>query len=280
MSSVEQFRAFFARLMVAKAGASDDAYALISAFSHVQRERFLSPGPWSVPIADGEYVSTRVDDPRIVYQDIVIALAADRGINNGQPALHAQCINALRLKPGEAVVHIGAGTGYYTAILAELVGPSGRIDAYEIEKDLAERATVNLHGVANVRVRSERLSEGSLPQNVDVIYVNAGATHPVPEWLDSLGIGGRLLFPLTPDEGWGCMLLVSREAEKRYSARSISRVEFIPCIGARDEVAAKVLEMAFKRSNPNVIRSLHRNSFPDDSAWCVGDGWWLSVKDP
>ena len=45
-----------------------------------------------------------------------------RGINNGQPSLHGKSIAALELKEGEMVVQIGAGAGYYTAILAELVG--------------------------------------------------------------------------------------------------------------------------------------------------------------
>ena len=53
---------------------------------------------------------------------MLVAIDAERGINNGQPSLHAQSIAALELKEGETVVQIGAGAGYYTAILAELVG--------------------------------------------------------------------------------------------------------------------------------------------------------------
>ena len=40
-------------------------------------------------------------------------------------------------KPGDHVVHIGIGTGYYTAILAELVGPTGRVTAIEYDASLA-----------------------------------------------------------------------------------------------------------------------------------------------
>jgi protein-L-isoaspartate(D-aspartate) O-methyltransferase len=41
-------------------------------------------------------------------------------------------------------VHIGAGTGYYTAILACLVGPSGKVTGIEVDASLAARATVQM----------------------------------------------------------------------------------------------------------------------------------------
>ena len=52
-----------------------------------------------------------------------MALSEASKINNGQPVLHAVGLSALNPQPGEMAVHIGAGTGYYTAILARLVGP-------------------------------------------------------------------------------------------------------------------------------------------------------------
>ena len=67
-----------------------------------------------------------------------------RGINNGQPSLHAASIEALAIAEGETVLQIGAGAGYYTAILAHLVGPAGKVIAYEIEPDIAGRARENL----------------------------------------------------------------------------------------------------------------------------------------
>uniref|UniRef100_UPI0036729C69 hypothetical protein n=1 Tax=Pectobacterium cacticida TaxID=69221 RepID=UPI0036729C69 len=53
-----------------------------------------------------------------------MALDDAKGINNGEPFLHAMWIGKLALRPGEAVCHIGAGTGYYTAVLARLVSPA------------------------------------------------------------------------------------------------------------------------------------------------------------
>jgi protein-L-isoaspartate(D-aspartate) O-methyltransferase len=62
------------------------------------------------------------------------------GINNGQPSLWAYLLDRLDLMPGEQVLHLGCGTGYYTAIIAELVGLAGRVTAVEIDTTLAEKA--------------------------------------------------------------------------------------------------------------------------------------------
>ena len=43
--------------------------------------------------------------------------------------MHAACLVSLDIKPGDTIVHIGAGTGYYTAMLSKLSGPSGKVRA-------------------------------------------------------------------------------------------------------------------------------------------------------
>ena len=50
----------------------------------------------------------------------------------------------LDLAAGDHVIHVGAGQGYYSAILAEIVGPTGRVTAIEIDPDLAMKARRNL----------------------------------------------------------------------------------------------------------------------------------------
>jgi protein-L-isoaspartate(D-aspartate) O-methyltransferase len=274
MRSIEAHRAFYAKLIVAKAGSSNEA--LIAAFSSVPRERFVGPGPWNVHTPTG-YITTAIDDPTIIYQDILIALAVDREINNGQPSLHARALDALEPAAGETVVHIGVATGYYSAILAELVGGAGSVHAYEIERDLAQSAGENLRPWPNVHVVFNSASEGKLP-TADVIYANAGATHPPESWLDALSVGGRLMFPLTTEEGAGHMLLVTRVATERYSARFIMPVQFYLCAGATEVTASLAVKSAFENGkNPREVKSLWRNTEPDDTAWCVGTGWWLST---
>jgi protein-L-isoaspartate(D-aspartate) O-methyltransferase len=273
---VQDYRRFYAEFIVKSAGCSDDR--LISAFAAVPREEFVGSGPWQVFVGSG-YIPTISDDPRHLYQDILIGLAIDRKINNGQPSLHARCLAAALPKPGESVVHIGAGTGYYTAILAFLVEPGGHVAAFEIEADLAARARHNLSRFSNVSVRTESAATGMIPA-ADVIYVNAGATHPLPTWLDALKIGGRLVLPLTPEEDFGVMLLITRKAPNSYAANALIRVAFIPCIGARDAITSASIGAALERQSLKMVRSLRRDSLPDETLWCIGQDWWLSSAEP
>ena len=266
-------RRFYADLVTAKGGVRDAALA--AAFARVPRERFVGPGPWRIFTAAG-YIDTPSDDPAFLYQDVVVGLATERLINNGEPSLHARCLGALAPKPGERVLHVGAGTGYYSAVLAELVGEAGRVEAYEIEADIAARAAANLGDRPNVKVHGRSGADGPLP-GCDGVYVNAGATAPLAAWLDALNDGGRLLFPLTPDEGPGGLLLVRREGQ-RFAARIISWAMFIPCIGARDAAQSGRLAQAFQRKDIGQVKSLRRNGAPDASCWVQGEGWWLSSE--
>ena len=91
-----------------------------------------------------------------------------------------------------------AGVGYYTAILAELGGATGRVTAIEYDAELAARATANLAQTPHVRVVHGDGTRIAF-EPADVIYVNAGATRPADAWLDRLKEGGRLILPLTAD---------------------------------------------------------------------------------
>ena len=62
-----------------------------------------------------------------------------------------------------------------------------------------------------------------------------------------------------------------------FDARFVCAAMFVPCFGARDEETAQKLSAAFKRADSNNVRTLRRNSKPDDSCWCAGNGWWLST---
>src|SRR3712207_5035132 len=145
-------RGAYARQILA-AGITDDS-RLEEALAAVRRERFLGPPPWAMVRHVGGRQLLPTSDPAVLYQDALFALAPGQGINNGSPSLHAGCLHALSLQEGERVVHLGAGTGYYTALLAHLVGDAGHVLAVEFDPALADLARAHLAGRRNVTVVS------------------------------------------------------------------------------------------------------------------------------
>jgi protein-L-isoaspartate(D-aspartate) O-methyltransferase len=268
-------RRAFAAEVARSAGVGDPR--IEAAFAAVPREEFAGPPPWRV--GSGAFGSESVSDPERLYEDVLVGIDAQRGINNGQPSLHAQALDALGVSEGETIVQIGAGAGYYTAILATLVGSRGRVVAYEIEPDIAERAAANLARYPQVEVRA-RSGVDDLPA-ADAIYVSAAATHPLRAWLDALKVGGRLVFPLHAAGSNGAMLIVTRpERGAAWPARLFLGVVFIACAGAQDAEMGRKLDQAFRRGGQAGVRSLRLGGAPSETDWVRGEGWALSTEAP
>ena len=257
------------------------------AFAAVPREPFAGPAPWSILgsnwFGDGRppYVETPDDDPAFLYQDALVALDRARRINIGQPSLHAHILEAVAIAEGETVLQVGAGSGYYTAILAHLVGPGGRVHAFEIDRELAARAQRNLARRPWVTIEARSGITDGLPK-ADAVYVNAGITQPSWTWLNALRVGGRLLFPLQPEGGFGAILLVQkpREGGTVWPARFVTRAAFTACQGARqDSETGLGLAAAFAQGNWEAVRSLRLDDKPDATCWFRGDDWWLSTAE-
>jgi len=258
--------------------------AVVKAFATVPREYFLGPGPWRIlsPMSAAKYWTTDNADPRHIYHDVLVAIDEKRRLNNGQPSLWANLYDQLGLTRGSHVVHVGAGTGYYSAVLAEIVGSSGRVTAIEIDPSLAARAQENLGTVwPQARVIAADGFGFRPEQPADAVIVNAGVTHISPAWLDVLAAeDGRLLVPLTNAESWGGFLLITRHAgeTRYYPARFVHHVGIIPCIGGRDPEAESRLKEALAKAPLTAVQSLRRApEQPDASCWLAGDGWWLST---
>ena len=283
-----KLRSFFASYVCERAGVRHDS-GIAAAFATMLREPFAGPGPWSIstvgpwrPRPDWpRYVRTPDDDPAFLYQDTLIALDAERGINIGEPSLHAYCLAALSLQPGETVLQVGAGSGYYTAILAQLVGPDGRVLAFEIDPWLAERAKRNLAAWPHAIVEERSGVSDGLP-DADAIYVNAGITQPSWAWLDALRLGGRLLFPLQPEGGWGGMLLIEKPTAggTSWPDRFICRAAFIACQARQDDETRRRLVAAFRNGGFEAVRSFRVSGSTDGTCWFDGGDWWLSTETP
>ncbi|MBB3656609.1 protein-L-isoaspartate(D-aspartate) O-methyltransferase [Rhizobium sp. BK650] len=257
-----------------------------TAFAEVPREDFLGPGPWPIFRMRRDYVPTPTADPVYLYTDEIVGILPERHINNGQPSLHAFLLSHVAPQAGEHVVHVGAGVGYYSAIMANLVAASGKVTAIEFEPELAARAKENLRTYRNVTALQGDGSSVAFA-SADVIYVNAGATRPADIWLDRLNDGGRLVLPLTTDLGftssnWGNMhlrgavFLVTRKGEQ-FHAQWISPVAIFPCEGMRDAESEKALAVAFETGEQRKVTRLYRHDeLPPEQCWVRGPGWCLA----
>jgi len=273
-ASLDEVRAFHAKMMAVASNSPDDRLERI--FELVPREAFLGPGPWQIRV-NGQYVETPSADPAYLYQNVLVALDATKGINNGEPFLHAGLIGAAAPRSGETVIHIGAGTGYYTAILSVLVLPTGQVHAFEIEEHLAERARRNLVPFEGVSVVHADATTHALPK-ADLIYVNAGVVALPTQWIEALRPGGRIVFPWQANRKAGIAMVITR-TETGYVARPLTQAWFIPCIGASDAAqCAKVPSAADAWSVRSVW--LTRDRAPDETAVAIYKKLWFSNADP
>lgn len=276
MESLEQARARFAREIQTQGHIR--SAALIEGLARAPREVFMGPGPWKILSATAPlgYQITPDDDPRHLYQNVLVALDERRQLNNGEPMALLLFLDTLDLAPGERLLHVGCGVGYYTAVAAHALGPEGRVVAVEIDPALAARAQENLKAYPTVSVISGDGVHGGFG-SFDAIFINAGCTGVRPQWLDQLAPGGRLLVPLTTslpvgDIGAGAMLLVKRE-EPGYSARFTSPVAIFHCEGARSAEEEALLTKAFARGHRASVVRLRRDAHER------GPDCWLHAAD-
>jgi protein-L-isoaspartate(D-aspartate) O-methyltransferase len=258
---------------------------LIRAFATVPRERFLGAGPWTIMAGPLQREVTPDADPRHVYRNVLVALDEAKQLNNGQPSFWAALFDKLRPAPGERVVHVGAGGGYYTAILAELVGWNGWVTGIEYEPSLAAAASAALSDRPNVEVLAGD-AHGLVEGPADVIVASCGFDDVPLGWVRALADGGRLMLPLTvgsplPGIGAGGVLLITRRGEA-FDAAFVSGTMIYHDKAGRSDGAGRRLAQAFRSSAgaamalPSVV-SLRLGGLPDETCWLSGDGWWLST---
>lgn len=280
MLTVEDYRRFYAEEIRFVANLSSEA--LVEAFACVPREKFLGAGPWQVGAPElralaaaglGEAAYVTVDDPRQLYHNVVVVIDAARDINNGQPSALARWISALELKAGDRVFHLGCGTGYYTAVMAEVVGAEGSVVASEFDPALAARARENLSAYEQVEVHA---GDGAAldPGVCDAMLINAGVTYPHALWLERLREGGSLVLPFTiatsQTIGAGLMTRIVREAGG-YSARGVTPVGIYSCTSLRDAEMEGLLRKALTTQTLLAVKSLRLDSH-EEAETCIVHG--------
>lgn len=262
--------------------------ALVDALATVPRETFLPPGPWLVR-SDRDIQRPRQTedaDPRRVYHNHAIAIDPERQLFNGVPSFLLSMIDALAIAPGSRILHLGSGPGYYTALMAHVVGSRGRILAIEVDPDLAQQATHNLAAMSWVEVRHGN-GAGALDDAFDAILINAGVTHAQDTWLDALSANGRMILPLTATMpalgplGKGFMTIVTKSADGSFAARPLSMVMIYSAIGLRDEAINAQLGEAFRRPPfpPSFTRLRRDRHDAGPGCWLHADAFCLAIDE-
>jgi len=159
------------------------------AFLTVPRERFLP-----------EHAAR--DGLEAVYANRAIPTKLGRNggpvSSSSQPSIMALMLGLLDVRPGQRVLEVGAGTGYNAALIAQLLGPTGRVVSVEIDPELAARASAALaagghHAEVTVGDGREGWPAGA---PYDRIIVTASSPDLPRAWLDQLVEGGRIVAPL------------------------------------------------------------------------------------
>jgi protein-L-isoaspartate(D-aspartate) O-methyltransferase len=139
----------------------------------------------------------------VAYTDDVIFTKSQNGVSVSalpSPSISADMLEVLDVGAGQRVLEIGAGTGYNAALLAELVGPGGRVVTIDIDQDIVDDAIANLGAAGRLdRVRVHCGDGGfGLPEEApfDRVLVTVGAWDVPPAWVEQLVVGGRLVVPL------------------------------------------------------------------------------------
>lgn len=161
------------------------------------------------------------------YKDHPLPIGCGQTIS--QPYMVALMTQCLELKGGERVLEIGTGSGYQTAILAELAG-----EVYTIERhpELVEQAREKLKKLGYKRIQLKD-DDGTLGWSEHAPYagiiVTAGAPR-VPSLLkEQLADGGRLVIPV--GTAFSQMLVVLERRGKRFIEKNICGCVFVPLVG-------------------------------------------------
>jgi protein-L-isoaspartate(D-aspartate) O-methyltransferase len=190
---------------------------LLAAMSTVPRHEFVSQQNWNE-----------------AYADHPIPIAEKQ--TTSQPYMIAAMIQAAEIKPEDRVLEIGAGSGYQTALLAELASQVFAVERYASLAETAQKTLERL-GYRNAKIVTGDGSLGLLEAApFDAIIVSAAAPRVPPALVEQLTVGGRLIVPVGESEQQVVQLL-QKNADGSTSVRTLEGCRFVPLIGEQGFVA-------------------------------------------
>lgn len=163
------------------------------------------------------------------YADADRPLDIGHGQTSSQPSTVASMLRLLDVSVGAAVLDVGAGSGWTTAILARLVGPTGEVLGIERHADLASWGAVNVTraGMPWARLILARPGVLGAPRDGgwDRVLVSAAAQQLPGALVDQVGRGGRMVIPVEHT-----MVLVERDDDGAVRTSEHGTYSFVPLV--------------------------------------------------
>ena len=171
-----------------------------------------------------EFTPTRFRDQ--AYEDHPLPIGEEQTIS--QPYIVALMLEVLALKPADKVLEVGTGSGYVTALLAELSAQVVSMERHAVLADGARELLGRL-GYGNVRVIA---GDGSLgfPEAApyDAIMVSAAAAELPHALLEQLAESGRMIIPVGPPDSQQLQLVRMHNGQPYTMLRELCR--FVPLV--------------------------------------------------
>jgi protein-L-isoaspartate(D-aspartate) O-methyltransferase len=165
---------------------------------------------------------------RHAHHDEPLPIGLDQTIS--QPSLVAYMTGQLALDAHSRVLEIGTGSGFQTAILAEIAAEVFTIERLAELAASAEKRLGELH-YRNIHFRT---GDGALgwpdAAPFDAIVVTAAATVLPPALVDQLAVGGRLVAPVGATDDDQVLFLIDKDEAGKVHERALCPVRFVPLV--------------------------------------------------
>jgi len=159
------------------------------------------------------------------------ALPISSGQTISQPLVVAFMLEQLQPQQRDKILDIGSGSGWTTALLAEIIGPKGKIIAIEIVPELKEFGEQNVvkYNFIEKGIAEFICADGSKGYKkeapFDKILASASAEKIPQTWKEQLKIGGRIVTPIGSS-----IWLFQKKAEKEFKKTEYPGFTFVPLI--------------------------------------------------
>lgn len=163
------------------------------------------------------------------------ALPIDCGQTISQPYTVAFMLELLQPRQGDIILDVGSGSGWTTALLAEIVGKRGKVYGIERIKELKKFGEENIlkYNFIDKKIVEIFLGDGAkgLPNKkpFDKILVSAASPEIPPPLLEQLKINGRMIIPVESGQGQD-IILIKKTAKDKFEKEKYPGFVFVPLV--------------------------------------------------